>query len=132
MEIFCDFETINSFLGKDNLTYLIGLSYKYKNEEIKYEYFFAKKDDNESEKKIFDNFIDRINELEEKYNCKGMVYCWSKAEFNFLQNFNKKNNLNYYIDFIDLLEIFKKNCILIKNNIYGFGLKHYVKSMYEH
>ena len=132
LEIFCDFETINSFLGKDNLTYLIGLSYKYKNEEIKYEYFFAKKDDNESEKKIFDNFIDRINELEEKYNCKGMVYCWSKAEFNFLQNFNKKNNLNYYIDFIDLLEIFKKNCILIKNNIYGFGLKHYVKSMYEH
>ena len=132
LEIFCDFETLNSFLGKDNLTYLIGMSYKYKDEEIKYEYFFAKKDDSESEKKIFDNFIDKINELEEKYNCDSMVYCWSKAEFGFLRNFNKKNNFNYFIDFIDLLEIFKKNCILIKNNIYGFGLKHYVKSMFAH
>jgi len=132
LEIFCDFETINSFLGKDNLTYLIGMSYKYKNENIKYEYFFAKKDDNESEKEIFDNFIDRINELEKKYDCDANVYCWSKAEHNFLRKFNKKNNLDYFIDFIDLLEIFKKNCILIKNNIYGFGLKNYVKSMYEH
>lgn len=132
LEIFCDFETLNSFLGKDNLTYLIGMSYKYKDEKIKYEYFFAKKDDNESEKEIFDNFIDKINELEEKYNCNSMIYCWSKAEISFLKNFNKKNNYDYYINFIDLLEIFKKNCILIKNNIYGFGLKHYVKYMFEH
>ena len=132
LEIYCDFETINSFLGKDNLTYLIGMSYKYKNENIKYEYFFAKKDDNQSEKEIFDNFIDKINELEKKYDCDSNVYCWSKAEHNFLRNFNNKNNYNYFIDFIDLLEILKKNCILIKNNIYGFGLKNYVKSMYEH
>jgi len=132
LEIYCDFETLNSFLGKENLTYLIGMSYKYKDEEIKYEYFFAKKDNSESEKEIFDNFIDKINELEEKYNCNSMVYCWSKAEVGFLRNFNRKNNYKYFIHFTDLLEILKKNCILIKNNIYGFGLKHYVKSMYEH
>jgi putative phage-type endonuclease len=132
LEIYCDFETVNNFLGKENLIYLIGMSIKYKEKEISYEYFFADKEDNESEKNIMDNFIDRINELEDKYDCDSKVYCWSKAEFSFLNNFNKKNNLQYSIDFIDLLEIFKSNCILIKNNIYGFGLKNYVKSMYDH
>jgi len=132
LEIYCDFETVNCFLGKENLVYLIGMSIKYKDEEISYEYFFANKEDNESEKKIFDDFIDRINELEEKYNDNATVYCWSKAEYSFLNNFNKKNNFQYEIEFTDLLEIFKSNCILIKNNIYGFGLKNYVKSMYNH
>ena len=131
LEIYCDFETVNNFLGKENLIYLIGMSIKYKEEEISYEYFFAEKEDNESEKIIMDNFIDRINELEEKYDCDSKVYCWSKAEFSFLNNFNRKNNFNYSINFIDLLEIFKSNCILIKNNIYGFGLKNYVNSMYD-
>jgi putative phage-type endonuclease len=132
LEIYCDFETVNCFLGKENLVYLIGMSIKYKDEEISYEYFFADKEDSESEKKIFDDFIDRINELEEKYDCNATIYCWSKAEYSFLKNFNKKNNFKYEIYFTDLLEIFKSNCILIKNNIYGFGLKNYVKSMYNH
>jgi len=132
LEIYCDFETVNNFLGKDNMIYLIGISIKYKQEDIKYEYFFADKEDNISEKTIMDNFIDRINALEEKYDCDSKIYCWSKAEYSFLKNFNKKNNLDYSIDFIDLLEIFKSNCILIKDNIYGFGLKNYVKSMYDH
>lgn len=132
LEIFCDFETINNFLGNDNIIYLIGMTIKNPNDNIKYEYFFAETSSNEDEKKILDNFIDRINELQNIYNTNAVIYCWSKAENNFINNFNKKNNLNYFIDFTDLLEIFKNNSILVKDNIYGFGLKNYVEVMYDY
>lgn len=132
LEIYCDFETLNNFLGNENLIYLIGMTIKYPNNEIKYEYFLANKNTNEQEKYIVDKFIDKINELEDKYNMDAIVYCWSKAEDVFIKHFNKKNNLTYNINFTDLLEILKNNSILVKNNIYGFGLKNYVESMYEH
>ena len=132
LEIFCDFETLNNFLGNENLIYLIGMTVKYPNNSIEYEYFLAEYNTNECEHIIIDEFIDRINELEKEYDMDAVIYCWSKAEDNFINNFNKKNNYNYFICFTDLLEILKKNSILIKNNIYGFGLKNYVESMYDH
>lgn len=132
LEIYCDFETLNNFLGNENLIYLIGMTIKYPNNEIKYEYFLAEKNKNSCEKYIVDKFIDRINEIEEIYDMDAIIYCWSKAENVFINHFNKKNNLKYNIQFTDLLEILKNNSILIKNNIYGFGLKNYVESMYEH
>lgn len=132
IEIFCDFETLNNFLGNENMIYLIGMTIKYPDGKIDYEHFLANDNTNECEKEIVDEFIDRINEIEEQYNMDAIIYCWSKAEDNFIKNFNKKNNTNYYIAFTDLLEILKKNKILVKNNIYGFGLKNYVEAMYEH
>jgi len=132
LEIFCDFETINDFLGNENIIYLIGMTIKFPDNSIKYEYFFADNNTNECEKIIIDDFIDRINELEEKYDTDSIIYCWSKAENNFIKKFNKKNNFNYHVQFTDLLEILKNNSILVKNNIYGFGLKNYVEAMYDH
>lgn len=132
LEIFCDFETLNNFLGNENMIYLIGMTIKYPTEEIDYEYFLADSNTNECEKQILDKFVDRINEIENEYNVDAVIYCWSKAEDTFINNFNKKNNFNYCVTFTDLLEILKNNSILIKDNIYGFGLKNYVESMYDH
>lgn len=132
LEIFCDFETLNNFLGNENLIYLIGMTIKTPCNKLYHEYFLAENNSNKCEKIILDNFIDRINEIEEEYDMDAIIYSWSKAEDNFINNFNKKNNLKYEIQFTDLLEILKKNNILIKNNIYGFGLKNYVESMYDH
>jgi putative phage-type endonuclease len=134
IEIYVDFETLNDFLANINMIYLVGMYVKFPNNKFKYFSFFAKKNDLESENKIINEWISKIKEIKKEYNLnyEPKIYCWSKAENNFLNQYNKRHNLNIKINFVDLLEFIKKEIILIKGNIYGFGIKSVVKFMYEH
>ena len=134
IEIFVDFETLNDFLGNINMIYLVGMYVKLPNNKFDFFSFFAEKDDLHSERKMMDEWVNKIKEIKKKYNLKyePKIYCWSKAENNFLNQYNKRHNLKIKINFVDLLEFIKKEIILIKGNIYGFSIKSVVKFMYEH
>ena len=49
-----------------------------------------------------------------------------------MKQYNETQNTNIKVNFVDLLELVKKEVILIKGNIYGFSIKDVVKYMYKH
>ena len=78
--------------------------------------------------------LDKIEEIKQQYNLnyEPKIYCWSKAEQNFINQYNKYHNSNVKLNLVDLLELIKKEVILIKGNIYGFSIKDVVKYMYDY
>ena len=134
VEMYVDFETLNDFLGPENMIYLVGMYVRLPNNVFEYYSFFADKADKQSERKMMDTWIAKINEIKAEYNLdyEPKVFCWSKAELNFMKQYNDTQNTNVKINFVDLLELIKKEVILIKGNIYGFSIKDVVKYMYEH
>ena len=134
VEFYVDFETINDFLGDINMIYLVGMHCKLPNGVYKYYSFFAEKADLESERKMMNEWINKIDEIKTTYNLnyEPKVYCWSKAEQSFINAYNKRHSTDVKINFVDMLELIKKEVILIKGNIYGFSIKDVVKFMYEY
>ena len=134
VEFYVDFETINDFLGDINMIYLVGMYCKLPNGNYEYYSFFAEKADLESERKMMEEWIGKIEEIKRKYSLKyePKVYCWSKAEQSFINAYNRRHSTNVKINLVDMLELIKKEIILIKGNIYGFSIKDVVKFMYEY
>jgi putative phage-type endonuclease len=134
VEFFVDFETINNFLGDINMIYLVGMYCKLPNNNYEYYSFFAEKDDLESENKMMKCWLDKMEEIKNKYrlNYTPKVFCWSKAEQSFINAYNRRHNENIKVNLVDMLELLKKEIILIKGNIYGFSIKDVVKYMYSY
>ena len=134
-EIYIDFETVNN-LNKDylnfpehqnsNLIYMIGIGYN--NRGIwNYYNFTVEKINKESELNMLIDFNNFLNTLE--YD---IIYHWSNAEINFLNNSNKRHNTNFKLNKnCDLLNIFKSEPIVIKD-LFDYKLKNVVKIMNKH
>lgn len=134
VEIYTDFETLNDFIGPINMIYLIGMYVKFPNNKFKYYSFFATEITLKGERDIMKEWLNKIKEIKREYklNYEPNIYCWSKAEQNFINQYNKRHNSHINVKFIDLLELIKQETILIKGNIYGFSIKDVVKYMYQH
>ena len=133
IEYFVDFETMNKYFGGENMIYLIGMYVKYPDNTCEFFKYFAKDMTNDSQVKIVTEWRNKINEINNKYNCIGNIYCWSNAENNFMNMYNRMNpNNKIEIIFHDLKNTIKENNILIKDNIYGFSIKSVSKYMKLH
>ena len=144
LELYVDFEFFPEFLPlvqesnftstkPTTYTYLIGLYYVVKGKG-KYKYFLMDRLDDQSERKVIQNFVDFVNELKKKYKVKKPnMYHWSNAEHSRFNQVNKKyrnvwerENFNW----VDLLKIFQEEPIVIKG-AWNFGLKEVAKAMYN-
>ena len=132
LEMYVDFETMNDYLGPANMIYMIGSWIKMPNGKCEFVKYIADTLDHEGEKKIMDKWLLDIKKMEQKYATQSTIYCWSNAENNFINQYNKTHNENVSVKFIDILKIIKKECILVKGNLSGFSLKNYVKHMHQH
>jgi putative phage-type endonuclease len=134
LEIYTDFETVNDFLGDISMIYLVGMYVKLPDNNFEYYYFLADSLTHESERKMMNEWLNAIENIKRKYNVnyEPPIYCWSSAEKNFIKAYNRTHNDNININFVDILDIIKKEKILVKDNIYGFSIKSYVEYMYKH
>ena len=132
-EMFVDFETFNDICmdidsiprqKKYNMIFMIGIGMRNDKGEWYYKSFIAKKSNKKEELRIMNEFIDFYND----YN-QPPVYYWS-AEKSFWNQACNYHNINGYINWIDILQIFKTEQIIIKN-CFGFGLKEITKNMKE-
>ena len=133
VEFYVDFETINDFLGDVSIIYLIGMYCKLPNNEFKYYSFFSEQCNLYSEKINMNNWLNKIKEIKKEYNLdyEPKIYCWSKAEQSFINSYNRRHKTHVKLNLVDMLEILKKEKILVKENIYGFSIKDVVKYMYK-
>jgi len=140
LTFYVDFETIGSILlnssektklGVDgDYIFMIGIGWNCPNEETwNYECLYVNQITLDEEKRIMNKFNEKIKELESQYNTIGKVIHWSHAEKTF---YNKVNSRYGYIfnsiNWVDLLEFFKDNNILILDCL-NFSLKTVAKNM---
>lgn len=132
MEFYFDFETINE---NGCLTFLIGVGYNENNNWI-FNKFLSKQKNNYSEKEMFIEFCDYINNiLKINKKKKAKLYHWTNAEITFINRFITKNqdiknnfdNFCYY----DLYNIFISEPVVIKGAM-DFSLKTIAKAIYKH
>ncbi len=75
-----------------------------------------------------------MEDLAMEHNCSNYnIYHWSKAEviqYNNVKKYHKIHKLPN-LNFIDILDIFKKEPITIKG-LFNYGLKNVAEKMYEH
>ncbi len=134
LEFYVDFETSNDFLGDINMIYMIGMYCKLPNGKFEYHAFFADNLILHDERVVMNQWLNKMNELKQRFNVtyNPKIYCWSKAEFNFINAYNRRHMENVKVNLCDMLDVIKKEIILIKGNIYGFSIKDVVKYMYKH
>ena len=132
---YIDFETLNGNFVPDDLrekgirdfVYMIGIGHKVDG-NYHQETFISKYLDLESERKMFmdaEKYISGIRGTKAFYH-------WSHAEKTSVRKVNERHNtefMNY--KFIDLLRVFKKEPIIIKDSM-GFSLKNIARSMKKH
>jgi len=130
LEYYIDFETI--IQNNKNYVYMIGLGYGFNN-EWKYNCFTLDKLDEESERKMYDQLLSYIEEINKKYNItyKPLYYHWSSVEPNqmnkMIDNLKLSNN---NIEWFDLYKYFKENMITVKG-AFNHSLKSIGKGMYK-
>ena len=144
IEYYVDFETINNLNDKFNsninnsMIFMIGCIAKIKIDNktiIEFQEFTVDHLNKSEELKILKKWINFMEILEYKYKCnkKPNIYHWSNAEKN--QYKNAKKNHKYTelsnLNFVDILEIFTSEPIVLKNT-YEYGLKEISKKMYEY
>jgi len=134
LEFFVDFEVINSFISDIDMIYLIGMYCKMPDNTFEYYSFFAETKTKEDELKIVKDWINTMNRISKECHISYQpnIYCWSNAENNFMNAFHKRHNINTGVKFVDLMKVIKTEQILVKDNIYGFSIKDYVKYMFRH
>ena len=132
-EMYVDFETFNDVCMdiKDipkqnnyNMIFMIGVGMRNERGYWRYKSFIANKSSKEEELRIINEFIEFYNSYD-----KPPVYYWS-AERNFWNQACRDHNISGFINWIDILNIFKTEHIIIKN-CFGFGLKEITKNMRE-
>jgi putative phage-type endonuclease len=134
-ELYIDFETVNdldeNFLtfphhNSKNIIFMIGIGHNI-NGEWKYYNLTVDRIDLESEDNILNQLQILLNTLD--YD---IIYHWSNAEINFLNNYNLKHHTNYNLPKnFDLLKLFRNEPITIKG-LFDYKLKNVVKTMNNH
>ena len=84
----------------------------------------------EEEERIITEWINYMNFYEEKFNLQCKIFHWGKAEqsvYNQVKNKFESKTLN----FIDLLDVFKTEPIIVKDS-FSYGLKDIVKALHKH
>lgn len=142
-----DFETTNSIFNNFSTfpnsnskiyIFLIGFSYKIKNNEPIYKHFLMEEMTDDGQYMMVKRFYKEISKVIKQE--RPLLYHWGHAEkslFNALEKLQlsekhlkeihqMKNNLNWY----DLSEDFKRNPIVI-NGCFGFGLKEISMRLFE-
>jgi hypothetical protein len=133
LEYYIDFETIVK--GTKNYVYMIGLGSVFKNStpEWNYKCFTLDKLDEESERKMYTQLLDHIENTNKKYNVtyKPLYYHWSQVEPHQLNKMihNLKLPIND-IEWFDLYKYFRENVITVKG-AFSHSLKSVGKGMYE-
>tara|TARA_B110000977_G_C11078682_1_gene492112 strand:- start:1679 stop:3727 length:2049 start_codon:yes stop_codon:yes gene_type:complete len=129
LEIFIDFETLNSLVSGITSTriFMIGICYKYNNKYTE-KCFIMKKNTFQGEIEMFDKFYKHMEKLEEELNCQARYYHWYDAEPIFYSKFQYRTK---DLDFVDLEKIFRNEPICIKGSL-NFKLKSIAKAMYKH
>ena len=129
LEIFIDFETLNSTIDGIDKTriFMIGIGYEHNNNYIE-KCFVMENNTRQGEIEMFDKFYSHVEKLEEEYNCQAKYFHWYDAEPIFYSKFmSRTKDLN----FIDLEKVFRSEPICIKN-CYNFKLKSIATAMYNH
>jgi hypothetical protein len=129
--IFDDFNTLPNKGGLSLVT-LIGCYYSHPQlKENNFEVFVTMEYSYEKEKIMLLKFTNWYNNLDPNYNKN--VYHWSNADVHFLNEVydRHKDITKPFFKFIDLLDIFKKEPILIKD-AYDFSIKTIVRKLREH
>ena len=132
---FIDFETLNGNFVPEKLkqngirdfVYMIGIGHKIRG-QYHQETFIARNLDLESEKEMFEKAELYIQEF------KGTkaFYHWSHAEKTSIKKVNDRHNSSFMdYKFIDLLKVFKKEPIVIRESM-GYSLKDIARSMKKH
>ena len=129
LEIFIDFETLNSVVDGVDKTriFMIGIGYNYHG---KYEEkcYVMKNNTRQGEIDMFDEFYNHVEKLEEEFDCQARYFHWYDAEPIFYRKFMSRTK---DLDFRDLEKVFRTEPICIKN-CYNFKLKSVATSMYNH
>jgi len=146
LDFYLDFETFNTNLDSiinegeiidDNNQYIfmIGVGYE-KNNQWVFKTFLMDKKSLDSEKNMFNEFIEYINKVlydENKKLCK--LYHWSYAEVGSYQSFkNRHSELkinDQHISFYDLNKVFINEPITIKGAL-NYSLKTIAKALKKH
>lgn len=143
IELFVDFETTCSvFNGLDdlpnnyshNLIFLIGAGYICpKTNKWIFKEFTVNQINESEENRICCEFVNFINQLAQTYQIKDSIPCYhySSAEKTSWNNFLKRNNKNYEIDWVDLLKVFLEEPIGVKGAL-NYSLKTIAKTFYNH
>lgn len=129
LEIFIDFETINSMVDgiEDSRIFMIGIGYEKNNQYVE-KCFVMKKNTKEGEINMFNEFYQHVENLEEEYNCQAKYYHWYDAEPIFYNRFLYRTK---DLDFVDLEKLFRDEPITIKGSL-NFKLKSVATAMYNH
>lgn len=139
LEFYVDFEMVNDLNIEHpyDIIFMIGcLTVYYENNKrcIEYKNFTTDILSKDCEISITNNWIEYMDNYKIKYNCKNpKLYHWGNAEkiqFRNLKNYHTNYNL-ITPKFVDLLDIFKNEPIVIKDS-FNFGLKNIAETMYKH
>jgi len=139
LEFYVDFEMVNDLHMEHpyDIIFMIGcLTVYYENNKkcIEYKNFTTDILSKECEIYIINEWITYMDNYKSKYNCKNpKLYHWGNAEkiqFKNIQQYHTGYNL-ITPNFIDMLDIFKSEPIVIKNS-FNFGLKNIAETMYKH
>jgi hypothetical protein len=146
MEFYLDFETFNTsfdsiiqegqIIDENNqYIFMIGVGYK-KIKQWVFKSFVMETKTLESEKKMFNEFMEYINQVlinENKKLCK--MYHWSYAEVGSYQNFKARHSdlkiNDSHISFYDLNKVFVNEPITIKGAL-NYSLKTVAKALKKH
>ena len=127
MEFFLDYETTTDF-DRDNFIFMIGIGFS----QIKWNFkcFITKDKSKESQKEMFNQFWDYINNKLIEMNKKEAIFIhWTDAEPSFYNRAQKEFNLPNK-NFLDLYKVFIKEPIVIKGAL-NYSLKTIANAMYK-
>ena len=103
----------------------------FENNESEFKQFTAKQLNDKEEENIVREWIEYMEIFEQKFNtsnCK--IFHWGKAEQFIYRQVNNKLKFKD-LNFIDLLDVFKTEPIIIKD-CFSYGLKDVVKSLHKY
>ena len=152
LQFYVDFETVNTTYNNfDNIInyrknkkyitddtsmiYMIGIGWENPlNNKWVFKHFITDRLNHKCEKKIILDLNNYMNDIKNKFNIKNnvKVYHWSNAEvIEYNKAIIRHNIKNVNINWVDLLEYFKINCVAIKG-VYNYGLKSIANSLYNY
>ena len=114
----------NNYDNYKQLLYMIGYGWEYKG-EWKYKTLMVNRLTKKEEKRIVKEFIRIMNRFKNS-----LLIHWSNAEKVIMNKVLLEHNLEYKFNWIDLLDIYKKQKITIKG-CYSYGLKHIAKNLFN-
>ena len=140
IEFIVDFETINIEENENKKfsgLFMIGCIAKYKdnkgNNKTEFKQFTANKLNDKEEQQIVDNWILFMKSFKSKNLLENIkIFHWGNAEKTIFKQFkNKYTNYNIELNFVDILNVFKSEPIIVKDS-FSYNLKDISKALYKH